>query len=116
MHSPTITAVSADQRGEVLITFDQAAWAELNPALANKNSVQMYEAGANGHLGDADDVRVAASIRYTSSNGRLLVRGAIPAGNGYRIKVVGSRFKTFDGDPLDGEFNGSLPSGNSTLR
>jgi cyclophilin family peptidyl-prolyl cis-trans isomerase len=112
LHSPTITAVSADNRGEVFITFDQAAWAEIDTTKVNKNSVQMYEAGPDGHLGNADDVRVAASIRYTPSNGRILVRGPVAAGHGYRVKLVGSRLTTTTGDPLDGEFNGAFPSGN----
>ncbi|CAN5711969.1 hypothetical protein BH09PLA1_BH09PLA1_03390 [soil metagenome] len=114
MHSPTIVGALADNRGEVFLSFDDASRLEIDAASVNKNSVQMYEAGPDGILANADDVRVAASIRYRSDNGRLLIRGVVPAGNGYRIKIVGSRLTSENGAfHLDGEFNGdNVASGN----
>jgi cyclophilin family peptidyl-prolyl cis-trans isomerase len=113
LHNPHVIAVSADNRGEVFITLDSDS-SELSASTFNKNSVQMYEAGPNGHLGDADDVRVAASVRYTPSNQRVLVRGPVTAGNGYRVKIVSSRISVPDPFGFDGEFNGTFPSGNGT--
>jgi cyclophilin family peptidyl-prolyl cis-trans isomerase len=112
MHNTFITSVIADNRGEVLIQFEPGA-SEIAASLFNKNSVQMYLAGPDGHVGTADDQRAVASIRFTPSNQRLLVRGHdIPAGNGYRIKVVSSRIPYASGFRMDGEFSGTFPTGN----
>jgi cyclophilin family peptidyl-prolyl cis-trans isomerase len=108
MHSPTFQGVVADNRGEVFIQVSEDSRLELNTATVNKNSVQMYEAGPDGLLGNADDTRVAANVRYTPNNGRVLIRGVVPAGNGYRVKVVATRFRNLDGGILDGEFNGAI--------
>jgi cyclophilin family peptidyl-prolyl cis-trans isomerase len=110
LNNPFVTGVSADNRGEVFIQFDPGS-ANLSPSTFNKNSVQMYEAGPDGRLATADDVRVSASIRYTTINERLLVRAPIPAGNGYRVKIVSSRIDVPGDFALDGEFNGTFPSG-----
>jgi hypothetical protein len=77
----------------------------------NKNSVQMYEAGPDGRLATADDVRVAARIRYTTINERQPVRGPVAAGSGYRVKIVSCRIDVPGDFALDGEFNGTFPSG-----
>lgn len=110
LHNPTIQYAIADNRGEVQITLDSNS-SELDASFFNKNSVQMYEAGADGILGNADDFRVAASVRFTPSNQRLLIRGPVTAGNGYRIKIVSSRIPVSPGFALDGNFTGSFPSG-----
>ncbi len=112
--NPTITAASADNRGQVQLTFDQADRSNLVGSSFNKNSVQMYEAGNDGHLGTADDLRISPSIRYTASNGRLLVRANVPAGIGYRIKIVSSRVSTVNGGVIDGDFKSNGTSGNGT--
>lgn len=111
LHNPTILGVQADNRGEVFIQLD-ADSAEIDPAQFNKNSVQMYTAGPDGIVGNSDDVRVAASVRFTASNQKLLVRGPVTAQLGYRVKIVSSRITVSSGFALDGEFNGSFPSGN----
>jgi len=111
LHNPTVIGANADNRGEVFITLDPSS-SELSAATFNKNSVQMYGAGPDGHLGNADDVRVAASIRYTPSNQRLLVRGPVEAGTGYRVKIVASRISVPAPFGFDGDFNGTFPSGN----
>src|SRR5687767_9477273 len=110
LHNPTVIRGTADNRGEVQLTFDPDS-AELAASSFNKNSVQMYSAGPDGILANADDLRVPASIRYTPSNQRLLIRGPVPAGNGYRVKIVSSRIPVSPGFALDGNFNGTFPSG-----
>jgi cyclophilin family peptidyl-prolyl cis-trans isomerase len=110
LNNPIILSTLADNRGEVFIQFDEGS-ANLSPSTFNRNSVQMYEAGPDGRLATADDVRIDASIRYTTTNERLLVRAPVTAGNGYRVKIVSSRIDVPGDFALDGEFNGTFPSG-----
>lgn len=110
-HNGFIASGIADNRGEVQLTVDPDTAAEVSPSTFNKNSVQMYEAGPDGILANADDFRVAATVRFTPSNGRLLIRGPVTAGNGYRIKIVSSRVFGGAGFSFDGNFNGTFPSG-----
>ena len=109
-HNPIFIGGSADNRGEVILQMD-ADSAEISPLQFNKGSVQMYSAGPDGILANADDTRVAASVRFTPSNQRSLVRGTVPAGVGYGVKVVSSRIAVSPGFALDGNFTGAFPSG-----
>jgi len=102
----TITSVTADNRGEATIALSDA----LDPATVTKTSVQMYTAGVDRVLGTADDTRVSASVKYSSN--RVTVSGNVRANTPYRIKFVASRIHEPDGTALDGDFNGSFPSGN----
>ena len=67
----------------------------------------MYTAGPDGHLGGVDDVKIHAALSYNSTNGRLTVRGAVPANVGYRVARCGQPVQKSDGFQLDGEFNGA---------
>ncbi len=104
----TITSVIADNRGEILLTTSAA----VNGATVNKNSVQVYTAGADKILGNADDTRVPASVRWTASNKRITIRAQVAANTGYRVKLAASRLRDNAGVAIDGEFNGKFPSGN----
>ncbi len=106
-----VLSVVAGNRGEVLITMNQA----VDPTDVTKTNIQMRNAGPDNILGNGDDVRVAASVKYQASANRILVRANLPAGTAYRIKMQASRISTADGHSLlDGEFNGTFPSGDNT--
>lgn len=110
-HNPVVLGVTADNRGEVFIRFD-ADSAELSPSQFNKSSVQMFLNGDDGIAGTDDDQKISASIRFTQADQRLLVRGNVPAGVGYRVRILANQI----GDPgsaLDGEFDGTFPTGNN---
>jgi cyclophilin family peptidyl-prolyl cis-trans isomerase len=111
LHNPFVTGVVADDRGESVIQFDSDS-AELSPSSFNGQSVIVYTAGPDRSLGTADDVHVGASVRFTPSNQKLTVQARLPAGTGYRVKIVASRIPVAPGFRLDGEFNGTFPSGN----
>jgi cyclophilin family peptidyl-prolyl cis-trans isomerase len=104
-----VNSVVADNRGEMLITLNQA----IRASNVNTGAVQMYTGGPDGIVGNGDDTRVTTALNYQSSSNRIVIRSTLPAGTGYRIKLVSTRIETPDGDVhLDGEFNGSFPSGN----
>ncbi|WP_428937961.1 peptidylprolyl isomerase [Fontivita pretiosa] len=106
MHLPAVAGVIADNRGEATITLNAA----VDPSTVSKTSVYMYLHGPDRKLGTADDARVPASVRL--SGNRITVRGSIPAGTSYRVRLIASRIKATDGHNLDGEFKGRFPSGN----
>jgi len=104
-----VHGVVADNRGEILISMNQA----LRATNVNTGSVQMYTAGRDGMLGTRDDTRVTTQLNYQPTGARIVIRSNLPAGTGYRVKLVSSRMGTADGHArLDGEFNGAYPSGN----
>ena len=104
-----VSNVVADNRGEILISMNQP----LRASNVNTGSIQMYTAGADNVLGTRDDARVATQLNYQPTGARIVVRSEVPAGTGYRVKLVSSRLGTSDGHVmLDGEFSGNYPSGN----
>jgi cyclophilin family peptidyl-prolyl cis-trans isomerase len=111
LHNTFITDVRADNRGEVLVFFEPGA-SEVPVDQFNKQSVQMWTNGPDGHAKTADDVRVPTSIRFNQSNQRLLIRGHnVAPGEGYRIRIVSGRISYASGFRMDGDFNGTFPTG-----
>ena len=104
-----VTGVVADNRGEMIISLNQP----IRPSNVNTGAVQMYTGGADGRLATLDDVRVQTQLNYQVTGSRIIIRSTLPADTGYRIKLVSARIETVDGDVnLDGEFDGTFPSGN----
>jgi cyclophilin family peptidyl-prolyl cis-trans isomerase len=104
-----VHSVVADNRGEVLISMNQPVRA----SNVNTGAIQMYTAGADNVLGTRDDARVTTQLNYQPTGARIVIRSELPAGTGYRVKLVSARIGTADGHAkLDGEFNGNYPSGN----
>jgi cyclophilin family peptidyl-prolyl cis-trans isomerase len=105
-----VTGVVADNRGEMIITLNQA----IRASNVNTGAVQMYTAGPDGILANADDTRVTTQLNYQPTGSRIIIRSTLPADTGYRIKLVSTRIETPDADVhLDGEFSGTFPSGNN---
>ena len=64
-------------------------------------------------LGDSDDVRATTQLNYVAAANRMVIRANLPPNTAYRVKLNSTRIETPDGDVhLDGEFNGTFPSGN----
>lgn len=103
--APKVLAVVADNRGEVVITLSRTVTG------VSKSSVKLFTVGANGAIGDADDVRQPAQVIYTPANGRITIKGKLAANAGYRVRIDAKLVLSLDGRKLDGEFNGSFPSG-----
>jgi cyclophilin family peptidyl-prolyl cis-trans isomerase len=110
--APQIVDAVADNRGQVVLTVNQA----LDPATVNTSSVFIYTAGANGILGTADDIQQTATVNYDAATDQIVATANVPAGTPYRVDVLGSVVAGAGGSPnLDGEFNGAnVPSGNGT--
>jgi cyclophilin family peptidyl-prolyl cis-trans isomerase len=104
----TVTSVTADNRGEVLVQLSGA----INAADVNTSSIQMYNAGHDNKIGTADDVQVAIQVHYNTTNHRITIVGTVPANIAYRVKMVAARILDTVNAPLDGDFGGTFPSGN----
>ena len=111
LHNPTITSAIADNRGEAQIQFDLSS-TELPTSQFNQSTVQMFKAGTDGQLGTSDDVHIAAVVSWVKASARLIVRGAPGANVPYRIRIIASGISPDPGFKLDGEFNGTFPTGN----
>jgi cyclophilin family peptidyl-prolyl cis-trans isomerase len=98
----------ADNRGEVLIGFNEA----LDPTTITRSAIQMYTPGPDGKISTADDAFVTIHPHYSPSIFRITLEGNLPANTVFRVKIVGSRLKAMDGTLLDGDFHGTFPSGN----
>jgi cyclophilin family peptidyl-prolyl cis-trans isomerase len=103
----TVTNVIADNRGEVTISLSQAVTG------VDKTSVRMTTSGPDAIPGNADDVRVPGSVRLSGT--RIIIRaaaGAVESNASYIVRLDAKKIKAADGSGgLDGEFTGTLPSG-----
>ena len=57
--APKVLGVTADNRGEVTITLSRTVTG------VSKTSVKLFTAGANGVIGDVDDVRQPSQVLYS---------------------------------------------------
>jgi cyclophilin family peptidyl-prolyl cis-trans isomerase len=103
--APRVTGVTADNRGEVTITLSRTVTG------ISKSSVKLFTVGANGVIGDADDIRQPSQVIYSVASAKLTIKGKLPANAGYRVRIQSLLVTSLDGRHLDGEYSGSLPSG-----
>ena len=89
----------------------------LDPATVTAASVALTGSGGDRHFGDANDVAITPDAITLDPDG-LTVHIQIAAGlpdDLYRITLDGTSSLTdLDGNPLDGEFTDTLPSGDIT--
>ncbi len=103
--APIITGVVADNRGEVTISLSRTVTG------VSKASVKLFTVGADGVIGDTDDVRQPSQVIYTPASGKITIKGKLAAGAGYRVRLQSALITSLDGRHLDGDFTGTLPSG-----
>jgi len=111
--APHVIAIYPDNRGAVQIKFD----ADLDKTTVIADNVRLYTAGADKKLGTADDVLVARSLTYSTSQDLLTITPTtnLKANAKYRVRLLGNRIKGANGVLLDAEFNSTkTPSGNGT--
>ncbi len=107
--APHVTAVFADNRGQVSITVD----ANLKATTVNTSTVRLSTAGKDGVFATADDKKLTETV--TLSGRRIVVTSKLTANTRYRILLVGAQIKSALGVTLDGEFiSSTTPSGNGT--
>ncbi len=102
--APFITTIVPDNRGEVVFTTSRG----LNPATVNTASVFLFNVGPDGEPLTADDTKVPIRPIYTESNYQLRIRTVgLPANTTYFVKLSAKLIQAWDGQRLDGEFNGA---------
>jgi cyclophilin family peptidyl-prolyl cis-trans isomerase len=104
----TVTAVVADNRGLVNIYFS----GPLNPATVTSNTVSLFTAGQDGQLNTADDVLQPAAISYGGGEDRIIIDANLTPNTPYWVLVRGNSVLDANGNKIDGEYSGTLPSGN----
>jgi len=103
---PRVIGVLADNRGQIIVSFNQAV------RNLTQNTVKLFTAGADATINTADDERrTGISFSFNDANNSLTINGATGINQAYRIRLDNS-ITDVDGERLDGEFNGSTPSGN----
>ncbi len=102
-----VGGVTADNRGEVVIQLSERATGVKGAA------VQIFTAGTDGVLFTNDDVKQSARITYSVNKKQIKLTANLTKDTPYRIKIDGkSRIKAEDdGTLLDGNFSGTLASG-----
>ena len=103
----TVGSVRGDNRGEIVIRFSDRTTGVRGSAF------QVYTAGADEQLFTSDDKRESVGYSYSENKKTLTIRGHIDKDVPYRVKLDGkTRIKSeATGELLDGDFNGSLASG-----
>jgi cyclophilin family peptidyl-prolyl cis-trans isomerase len=103
--APRVLSVVADNRGEVTIQLSRTVTG------VSKSSVKLFTAGADGIIGNGDDVRQPSQVLYNVNTARITIKGKLAADAGYRVRLQSLLITSLDGRHLDGEFNGAFPSG-----
>jgi hypothetical protein len=93
-----ISGISADNRGFVMLNVTQ----DLNPATVNTKTVQVLVGGLDGKLGTRDDVRKKAKVHYSQATDLITASVNLPVNTRYRVVLIGSKIRGFDGKALDG--------------
>jgi len=107
--APQVASVIADNRGEVLVSLNRS----VKSATVTRGSVLVFSAGPDGIIGNADDVKLSASVSWNGDAKRITIRThGLSAGEGYRIKLNATKIVNTAGQHLDGEFSGTFVSGN----
>lgn len=103
--APKVLSVIADNRGEVTIQLSRTVTG------VSKSSVKLFTVGADGVIGDTDDVRQPSQVVFNSTTGKITIKGKLSANAGYRVRLQSALISSLDGRHLDGEYTGTLPSG-----
>ena len=66
--APKVIGVIADNRGEVIINLSRTVEG------VSKSSVKLFTPGADGVIGNGDDVRTPSQVVYNPANGRITIK------------------------------------------
>jgi cyclophilin family peptidyl-prolyl cis-trans isomerase len=108
--NPVINDALADNRGQVILSFDHA----MDKSTLTGSSVRVFTAGDDKKFGTDDDKRERIKLSVGSKRLTITARN-IEADTRYRVWLRANLIKDADGNVLDGEFNGEdETSGNGT--
>ncbi len=113
--SPMPNAALDTQPAAIVAGFSR----ELNQATVNATTFLLTASGGDGTFADGNETQIAAAgISVPAANPRSAVfdlTGVALADDSYMIQLLGGAVNAIldlDGNALDGEFGGNLPSGN----
>jgi uncharacterized protein involved in high-affinity Fe2+ transport len=113
--SPMPNAALTAQPTNIVAGFSR----ELNQATVDATTFLLTASGGDGTFADGNEIQVTATaITVTAANPQSAVfdlTGVTLADDTYRIQLLGgatNAIQDLDGNALDGEFLGNLPSGN----
>jgi hypothetical protein len=117
---PPPNAIFHDVPEAITVTFTKP----VNPATVNATTFRMTRSGGDGVFGNSNDVTMHASTITATGNQAVfgLIGVAVPADT-YRVQLAGTvlpplwlndAILDLSGRPLDGRFDGTLPSGDGT--
>jgi mono/diheme cytochrome c family protein len=103
--------------GSITVAFDR----ELNATTVDATTFKLERSGGDGVFGNGNDVAITpASVTVPAANTHSAVMslaGVASANDTYRLTLSGSgaaKILDLSGNALDGEYTGTLPSGNGT--
>jgi hypothetical protein len=112
---PSPESVNSELPPQIVAGFDQ----DIDASTVNNLSFTLVRSGGDGRFSDGNEVAIAAaSVSRSPMNARIAIMdlaGVAPIEDRYRVILHGSGpnvVQNIGGQVLDGEFNGSLPSGN----
>lgn len=115
--NPAPDSASGEFPTEIVVGFDR----DIDASTVNELTFSLTRAGGDGSFGDAADSPVAAaSVGLSTVNPRLAIMdlaGVAAIEDRYRVTLEGSGpnvILDIGGRALDGEFTGSLPSGDGS--
>ena len=104
LSAPHVISVIPDNRGEVIITLDQAVVA----STVNSHSVQLATVGPDLKFATSDDVHIVGRVRWVGGSHRITFKtDQLGANTTYSVKLSAKLIKNGAGEKLDGEFNGA---------
>ncbi len=113
-----VASISADNRGEDTITFNQP----IKASSVSASTFIIYTPGKDKKIGTGDDQRIHAAVTLDSTGTKVTIHGRldiVTSGDlGYRIRLIAGSILSTKGKPLTGSANYKVtsPSGNPTAR
>ena len=99
---------------EIIVGFDR----DMDASTINAMTFELMRSGGDGQFDDGnEELIVASSVSLSSMNARvaiMVLAGVAPVLDRYQVRLSGSGanvMQSVDGTALDGEYTGSLPSG-----
>ncbi len=114
--TPAPDSVAANFPVQISVGFDQ----DIDASTINELTFTLVRSGGDGQFDNGNEIAISAPVSLSASNARLALMdlaAVSPVDDRYRVSLLGSgpnMILNVSGVALDGEFAGSLPSGDGT--